>query len=149
MDKSRLVRSQSDRMLGGVCGGLGQYLGIDAILVRIFFLLFAFAGGGVLVYLILWMVIPDEERVFTGSDQRDFGERAREMGQDFRTAVHKPNSNAARWIGIALVAAGVFYLLQSLHLPWLFWLKQEYLWPVLLILAGAALVYRGFRKDQQ
>ncbi|MGW0045106.1 PspC domain-containing protein [Rhodococcus sp. NPDC003348] len=54
------ARSSSQRMLGGVCGGIAEYFGIDANLVRAGALIAAFATGGtaVLVYLALWMLLP-------------------------------------------------------------------------------------------
>jgi phage shock protein C len=54
-----LTRSQQDRMIGGVCGGLADYLKLDATLVRLAFVLLAFAKGfGLLVYLILLVLMP-------------------------------------------------------------------------------------------
>ena len=47
------------------------------------------------------------------------------MGQEFGEAVRKPNPNSAKFIGIALVIAGIIFFLQSLNLPWLFWLRQD------------------------
>jgi len=62
--EKRLYRSQTDRMVGGVCGGLGKYFGVDPNLVRLAFaVLFAFGGGGLPLYLILWIVVPDESRL--------------------------------------------------------------------------------------
>lgn len=59
--QKRLYRSETDRMLGGVCGGLGEYLGMDPTLVRlIFVLLFLVGGHGLLVYLIMLIVVPNE-----------------------------------------------------------------------------------------
>ena len=60
MDK-RLNRSRSDRMIAGVCGGLGTYFGIDPTLVRVLFVIFGLTfGSGLLIYLILWLIIPNE-----------------------------------------------------------------------------------------
>ncbi len=60
----RLYRSESDRKLGGVAGGLGDYLGIDPTLIRLPFVLgVIFAGTGGLLYLILWLVVPEESEV--------------------------------------------------------------------------------------
>lgn len=55
------ARSRSQRMLGGVCGGLAEYFGIDANLVRAGAVVAAFVtgGGAVLVYLALWMLLPE------------------------------------------------------------------------------------------
>ena len=61
MQDKRLYRSVSDRMIAGVCGGLGEYLRIDPTLVRLAFVFFAlWAGGGVLAYIIAWLVIPEK-----------------------------------------------------------------------------------------
>jgi len=59
MADSRLVRSESDRLIAGVCGGLGQHFGIDPSVVRIVFVLLAvFGGSGLLIYLVLWLILP-------------------------------------------------------------------------------------------
>ena len=61
MNGKRLTRSQTDRMIAGVCGGLGNYFGIDATLVRLVFVAMTLLGGhGILVYLILWLVMRPE-----------------------------------------------------------------------------------------
>ena len=60
----RLFRNVEDRMLGGVCSGLGAYFNIDTVWVRIAFLIaLVFAGGSILVYLVLWIVIPPARTV--------------------------------------------------------------------------------------
>ncbi len=52
--KTRLYRSRTDSMLGGVCGGLGPYLGVDPVLIRLFFVLLTVGGGaGALIYFVL------------------------------------------------------------------------------------------------
>lgn len=60
--EKRLYRSRDNRMVGGVCGGLGEYFGIDPTVVRLIFVLGSFLGMGslVLVYLILMLVVPEE-----------------------------------------------------------------------------------------
>jgi phage shock protein PspC (stress-responsive transcriptional regulator) len=61
MNEKRLTRVEEGRMIAGVCAGLGRYLGIDTTIVRIIFVLLAlFAMGGVLLYLILWLIMPME-----------------------------------------------------------------------------------------
>lgn len=59
MNEKRLVRIEDGRMIAGVCAGLGAYLGIDSTIVRLIFVLLAvFGGGGVLIYLIMWLIMP-------------------------------------------------------------------------------------------
>jgi phage shock protein C len=60
----RLYRSQTEKMVGGVCGGLAEALDIDPTIVRVAFVLLALLGGhGVLLYLILWIVMPRQDQV--------------------------------------------------------------------------------------
>ncbi len=56
----RIYRSRQERMVAGVAGGLGAYLGIDPTLVRILFVFLTLvgSGSGLLVYLILWIIVP-------------------------------------------------------------------------------------------
>jgi len=55
----RIYRDPDDRVIGGVCSGLGAYLGLDPVIVRILFVLFLIFGIGFLVYIILWIVVPE------------------------------------------------------------------------------------------
>jgi len=55
----RLYRSGNDRILGGVCGGIADYLGVDPVIIRLLWVLLVLMGGaGVLLYLIAWIIIP-------------------------------------------------------------------------------------------
>jgi phage shock protein PspC (stress-responsive transcriptional regulator) len=57
--RRRLYRNPRDTIIGGVCGGLGAYLNIDPVWIRLIFIILAFAGGfGVFVYLALWIALP-------------------------------------------------------------------------------------------
>lgn len=58
----RLLRSRENRRLAGVCGGLADFFGIDATLIRIGFVLFGLFGVGELVYLLLWLIVPKAPR---------------------------------------------------------------------------------------
>ena len=57
----RLVRSSSQKMIAGVCGGVAQYLGWDVTIVRLLWIVLTLAGGsGILIYLVLWLVMPQD-----------------------------------------------------------------------------------------
>lgn len=58
----KLYRSNKDRMIGGVCGGLGEYTNIDPTLIRLIFTLLAIFGVGssVLIYLIMLIIVPED-----------------------------------------------------------------------------------------
>ena len=60
-EKKRLTRS-NNKMIGGVCGGLAEYLDIDPTIVRIVWVLMVlFAGFGILLYIILWLIMPKQQ----------------------------------------------------------------------------------------
>ncbi|MBR5132326.1 MAG: PspC domain-containing protein [Alistipes sp.] len=60
MDK-KLRRSRTDRSLAGVCGGLAQFLGINSTVVRVVMALLVLSGGmSLIVYLVMWLLIPEE-----------------------------------------------------------------------------------------
>jgi phage shock protein C len=57
----RLYRSREDRVISGVCGGLAEYLGMDPTIIRLLFALtLIFAGGGLLVYIVMVVVVPEQ-----------------------------------------------------------------------------------------
>ncbi len=59
-----LRRSRSDRILGGVCGGIAHYFGVDPLLIRLIFIVAAIAmGSGLLLYVLLWVLVPEETAV--------------------------------------------------------------------------------------
>jgi len=63
MQTRRLYRSQTDKMIGGVCGGLADYFNLDPTLIRALFILMAFTPlHGIVVYIILWIITPPESR---------------------------------------------------------------------------------------
>jgi phage shock protein C len=155
METKRLVRSRSDSVVGGVCGGLGVYLSIDSTLVRLFFVLLAFAEGiGILLYFVLWVVVPREDRVEGAtleenvrSGAEEIAERARELGEELQTGVKMPSHRTGLFIGLGLIIIGGYYLLDSLNIYWLSWFKWGVIWPVLVIVAGILLLVRRVRGE--
>jgi len=57
----KLYRSKKNRLIAGVCGGIAEYFGIDPIIVRLITLILVLsAGGGLIAYIIAWIVVPEE-----------------------------------------------------------------------------------------
>lgn len=120
----RVRRSKTDRVIGGVCGGLGSYFGVDPLWFRLAFVVLAIGGGaGVLLYIIGWLVIPE-----SGVDQ----------GQ--ASAVNLGNKGPMI-AGISLVVVGLV-LLANLVAPWF----NRFMWPAVLVAGGLALLYTGGRR---
>jgi len=135
MTKSnRLYRSNTDKVIGGVAGGLADYLDIDPVIVRILFVLLAiFGGSGVLVYIILWIVIPAEVVSFQNFDKNNSNEDAND---EVKPASTSRRTNTSLVAGIILIAFGLIFLLNQL-VP-LYGIID--FWPLLLVLAGVLLI---------
>ena len=124
--RAHLRRSIDNRMLGGVCGGLGQYFNTDPVWFRLAFVLVTLAGGaGILIYLIAWLVIPPAE---AGGGQT--GNRA-DIGTE-----------GPMIVGVALVGIGLMLLVNTL-VPWF----DRVIWPLAVIASGSGLLYLGSRHE--
>ncbi len=92
----RLYRSETNRMMGGVCGGFGEYSGVDPTIVRALAVFLTLVSGlvlGVLAYMVLWIIIPTQSRAGASPRQTprhgvgDIKERAIELGQEAKAAL--------------------------------------------------------------
>lgn len=138
----KLYRSETNRIIAGVAGGLGEYFAIDPTLIRlIFVLLTVFGGGGVLVYIILWILIPSEDNSAKNSEEairenaEELKEKARNFAQGFNGMSTKNHSR--NWLGFVVVVLGLLFLFDNLG-----FLRFHLFWPVLLIAFGFFLLFR-------
>ncbi|HEY6899356.1 MAG TPA: PspC domain-containing protein [Puia sp.] len=121
-DTRRLFRAENDKILGGVCGGLANYLRLDPAIVRIIFVLITFGwGAGVLLYIILWMVLPHRalptnvrKRLYRNSDDRVIGGVASGLAAYFHIEVWIP-----RLIFALPLILGI--LTSFLRHAWFYW----------------------------
>lgn len=121
----RVRRSRQDRVIGGVCGGLGRYLQVDPVLLRIAAVALALSGGlGVLAYIIAWIAIPEE----TGDEPVLV--QGRDNGHVLALAA-----------GAALVALGGLLLAQQM-VPWF---DAAFFWPVVVVAVGILVLVSGRR----
>lgn len=149
--KKRLYRSETNRVLAGVCGGLGEYLGINPVFIRVFFILWTVFGElGGLVYFILWIVVPnqsaeDAEESMTGDK---LGSRFRLFGTEIGNVARQPGPELVTYVGVGLILWGVYYLLRRFGFPWFDWNLSFYVWPALLIIAGAIVLVRALKQNK-
>ena len=59
METKKLYRSTKDRVFAGVCGGIGEYLGVDPTVIRLLAVILGFTGSGVLAYIVAAILIPE------------------------------------------------------------------------------------------
>jgi phage shock protein C len=127
----RLVRDTRRGVVAGVAAGVGEYLDVDPVLVRLAFVLLVFANGlGLLAYLICWLVVPRGETVAAASGGTDSGaKRAAEAGVE------------------AVREAGARFASEVLGwLRWPYWANVQTLWPLLLVALGVGLIVKSRRS---
>lgn len=137
----RLTRSR-DRMLGGVAGGLAQYLDLDPTIVRLLAVLGVLLSGGIviLVYLVMWIVVPEEPGSTGG------GVEAGDGAASAAGVTHGGGQDRAKIVGIILIAiGGVILLNQVAFFDTFGWRVMRFWWPALLIMGGLALL--AARRD--
>lgn len=151
----KLYRSNTDKMIGGVSGGIAEYFEIDPTIVRILFVLAVFfGGGGIIAYIILWIIVPEKPYVFPGSQQSqsdsqsNFNQTHQEAenkdqnsfsnGEPFNYAAfqQKQKSNTGSIVGIVLIVIGALFLLNNFIPRFNF----GDFWPFILIAVGIGLL---------
>ncbi|HMM10726.1 MAG TPA: PspC domain-containing protein [Bacteroidales bacterium] len=143
-NQKTFYRSRLNRIIGGVCGGLSERLNFDVSIIRLIFVLLAlFGGGGLLIYIVLWIIVPEKPWVLPGQDaQPDAGFETYNSNNSY-TETQQPDiqvgsSNRSHVIlGAALIGAGILFLLAN----FVTWLNIRDLWPAVLIVAGLALMF--------
>ncbi len=145
---SRLERSQTNRMVAGVCGGIGEYLQIDAILVRAFFVLLAIAGGiGVLLYIVLLLIMPLPGRaapIGPGNATLAAGDRSatvplgRAAPGDPVAVAPADHERRRSAVGVFLVIVGALFLLGNFGV--FRFVDWRYIWPLVIIAFGVLLL---------
>lgn len=128
-----LYRHPDHKLVGGVCGGIANFLGIDPVLVRIFWVIATLitGGGGFMVYLALLLLLP------VGTAKQ---------GQ-VQPAIIELNERSLGWVAFVLIGLGVLWLLSNIGiLPWIWvgiWaIVGVIFWPAVLIGAGFLLLNR-------
>jgi len=115
MEHKKLTRSARNKILAGVCGGIGEYLDLDPNLVRLVFLvLLIIQPAAILLYLLLALILPQ-----AGSQDEEI-EKAENAAAPANAA--DPDSTSERlWLGVGLTVFGFLLLLNNLGLVWLNW----------------------------
>ncbi|MBI3872734.1 MAG: PspC domain-containing protein [candidate division Zixibacteria bacterium] len=133
--KKHIHRSNQSKVIAGVCGGMGEYFDVDPTWIRLVFVLLIFASGfGLLAYVIAWIVVPRQPAVI---DVRT-SSPASGTGGAAPTAQAATKHGHGFLPGVILIGLGFVFLFRRLF----FWFDFEYVWPLILIVIGSALIYR-------
>ena len=134
----RLTRSRTDKVIGGVCGGLGEYFEVDPVFIRILTVLFALAihGFGVIAYIVAMIIIPKKEFEF----QTD------ENGKTVPVEEIEEKRGYSSWNrylpGMLLICFGLILLIREN----IYWFGWDEFWPLVLVIGGLYLIFR--KKDK-
>lgn len=145
MVPSRLYRHRTDRKLGGVCAGIADYLDVDPTWIRLGFAIFALMSGlGVVLYLLLWVIVPEQGRESMSAAETvqegvaEIAEHTRRAVGELRSVTRSP-LRAQQMAGIVLLVLGLAFLARTL--AWWRWIDFDLLWPLLLIGGGMVLLF--------
>lgn len=146
----RLARNTREAILGGVAAGLGDYLDLDPVLVRLILILLCFAGGaGLVIYVICWIIMPrDDQEAGAGEPvpAERLADEVRAAGERVVTSFKRRASEPGRGRiigGSILIAIGGLFLMDEMF--GLDWLRFRYLWPMAVIVLGGVLFVQGMR----
>nr|QOV09065.1 hypothetical protein HULAa30F3_00018 [uncultured Dehalococcoidia bacterium] len=155
----RLYRSNDDRILTGVCGGLAKYFNIDPVLIRVLTVLIALvtSGVGIIAYILLAIIVPVENstaptpRDVVRENAEDLKQTATKIGEEIKTAAENHHSSAQSAndrtgliIGLALICIGVIALLATLGVFDV--IKWFVLWPAILIIIGILILIGVWKR---
>lgn len=146
MDK-KLQRDESNKVLAGVAAGLAEYFDLDVIWVRLIFLLMVIMGfSGVLVYLILWIVVPPKPYIPTFNTDYRVDEQA-PVEVTGSMPINKRKSSSMPVLGFFFVALGFYFLFEEFgYVP--DWFDISKLWPVILIVLGLVFLFNPRRRSK-
>lgn len=135
-----LYRSRSNKVIAGVCGGFAEYFGVDPTIVRLIWVLVTLTYGlGLIAYIIAAIVIP--EGGFENYNQGQYGGQSSEGSSEYNKPVRQDNRTNVI-IGGVLILVG----LGAVAKRYVHWIDFSLLWPVLLIVIGGLIIFRGWRK---
>lgn len=132
MENKKFERSSTNRVIGGVCAGLADYLNLDVALMRVLFVVAALCGSfGFWLYIILWIVIPSQ-KVLNFNNNMQQEETTIDITPDEKSGSNK----GAITISIILIVIGLIALMDNfLYIDWIW-----KLWPVILIVLGVVII---------
>lgn len=136
MKGKKLYRNEDEAIFAGVCSGLADYFDIDVILMRVIFVLLVLGGGsGILIYIVLWIVTPVKNQV----EIIDKGEKMKETVKEIKKDVKVEKKRSGSFVGFILMGFGILILLEKI-IPMV--IRWDYVWPILLVVSGAYLIFR-------
>ena len=141
MENKKLRRNPMNRVIGGVCSGLADFLGVDVALMRIAFVIaFLFASFGFWLYIILWIVLPENGQQTTDNGQQDQSQQTTDNGQ--QSIVKRESKVKSIFAGAFIILIGLLFLVNN-FIP-INWVWK--LWPLILVAIGVVMIVTARRN---
>jgi phage shock protein C len=138
----RLYRSNTNKKIAGIAGGIGEYFDIDPMIVRLIFVFSALAWGfSILMYIIMWFILPEDPTVI--SNENVYGEDFEKSSFQTEIKPQKKSSRNKQFFAYLIILIGVLTLMDNI-LPYWNYFK---LWPLALIFLGAYIIYNSRSKN--
>ncbi|MBT3173241.1 MAG: PspC domain-containing protein [Lentimicrobiaceae bacterium] len=142
----KLYRVKDKEVFGGVCAGLAEYFNIDVVLVRVIFVLLAlFGGGGVLIYIILWIAVPNKPYQHPNIKNETDSDPSVVNTEEVKKKETESNSNGGLIAGVILILLGVIFLGQRIFPIY----NIGDLWPLILVVVGVILIKPDIFKSNK
>ena len=147
MENRKLRRNPMNRVIGGVCSGLADFLGVDVALMRIAFVIaFLFASFGFWLYIILWIVLPENGQQSFGQSQGQSQSQSQGQSQSPQSesvSVSKSESKVKSiFAGAFIILIGLLFLVNN-FIP-INWVWK--LWPLILVAIGVVMIVTARKK---
>lgn len=139
--KKQLHRSSRNRIIGGVAGGIAEYFDIDPTIVRIIFVITALGWGlSILLYIVLWIILPDEFSIKFREDNQ-FSENIDNLtaNSDSSSVISSNVSRTKVVLGFLLIIIGIILLINN----FLSFSIIKYFWPLILVVIGIYIILKS------
>lgn len=145
MASKKLYRSCKSRILGGVCGGLGEYFDVDPVLIRLLFIIALLSGGiGFIVYIVAWLAIPNDPKCEKETAEEEIKAAAHSVADTVKDSVKSRKDDNRAIVGVAILIVGIIFLaVNASWIPADVWRHFIIFWPVLIVLFGLGLIFRN------
>ena len=133
----RIYRSKEDKMIAGVCGGIAEYYSIDPVWIRLIAVILFFLNGvGLLAYIVLWILMPENPHQKSG--KKTVVEERVDVIKERNKNIRENNNDTNFFLGTILIIIGILFLIKNV----LGWFNTQIFWGSLIIIIGVIFLLR-------
>jgi phage shock protein PspC (stress-responsive transcriptional regulator) len=139
---TKIYRSKDDRVVLGVCGGLAKYFAVDSTILRLIFIVATlYHGSGILLYIILAIIMPEEKKIErirekNGTEVSEVSETSEEGSVEIE---EKPKEERRKILALGLIVIGAYFLLKDFIS---IYISSSQVLGIIFLLLGVALIFK-------